>query len=237
MPASLVRKLVPRVQRYSEADVPTEYGTFHVIVYREDGSPYEHCALVKGDVSGQEGVPVRVHSECFTGEVLHSLKCDCREQLDAAMRYIANAGTGAILYLRQEGRGIGLGNKIKAYALQESGADTVDANRMLGFGDDLRRYYAASAMLADLNIRSIALLTNNPAKVKALRADGIDVASRIPVHITPNSYSRGYLDTKRERMGHMLPLDWAPEDEGDGAGEGDGDGDVGREDTAVKPRR
>jgi len=213
MTASLARKLAPRVQRYSEADVPTEYGTFHVIVYREDGSPYEHCAMVMGDVADRENVPVRVHSECFTGEVLHSLKCDCREQLDAAMSYVATQGVGAILYLRQEGRGIGLGNKIKAYALQESGADTVDANRMLGFGDDLRRYHAATAMLADLGVRSIALLTNNPSKVKALRADGVEVSSRIPVHVTPNTHSKSYLDTKRERMGHMLPLAWEPEDE------------------------
>jgi len=221
-PAALARKLAPHVERYSEADVPTEHGTFRVIVYREDGSPSEHCAIVRGDVSGKRAVPVRVHSECFTGEVLHSLKCDCREQLDAAMRYIAITGEGAILYLRQEGRGIGLGNKIKAYALQEEGLDTVDANRMLGFDDDARRYHVATAMLADLGIASIALLTNNPAKVQALRADGIDVVSRVPLQVEPNAHNQGYLATKRERMGHLLPLPLPSVDDADAADVRDG---------------
>ncbi len=192
------------VERYSEADVPTEYGLLRIVVYREKATGAEHVAIVKGDLRGQEGVHVRVHSECLTGEVLHSLKCDCREQLDYALRHVGDEEHGAVLYLRQEGRGIGLGNKIKAYALQQKGADTVDANRMLGFEDDLRRYHVASDMLADLGARSIVLLTNNPDKVEKLRADGVVVSGRLPVHVEPNEHNRDYLLTKRARMGHML---------------------------------
>jgi GTP cyclohydrolase II/3,4-dihydroxy 2-butanone 4-phosphate synthase/GTP cyclohydrolase II len=192
------------VERYAKADVPTEYGTFEIVVYREKATGAEHVAIVKGDVQDGEGVHVRVHSECLTGEVLHSLKCDCREQLDYALRHIAEEDVGVVLYLRQEGRGIGLGNKIRAYALQQQGIDTVDANRMLGFEDDLRRYHVATDMLADLGVRSVTLLTNNPAKVDALREDGVEVSGRLPVHIPPNEHNRDYLLTKRARMGHML---------------------------------
>ena len=195
------------IERYSEADVPTEYGTFRVVVYRELALPdVEHCAIVRGDVRGARELLVRVHSECFTGEVLHSLKCDCREQLDTALRAIAAREVGAVLYLRQEGRGIGLGNKIRAYALQEQGADTVDANLRLGFEADARRYHVASAMLADLGVASVSVLTNNPAKVDALRADGVIVTGRVPMEIEPNQHNRDYLDTKRERMGHLIRL-------------------------------
>lgn len=206
-PAAPVLKLDPTVTRYSEADVPTEYGAFRVVVYHERDTNHEHVAIVKGDVSGRSEVLSRVHSECFTGEVLHSLKCDCREQLAFAMKKIADEGCGVVFYLRQEGRGIGLGNKIRAYALQSEGADTVDANRMLGFPDDLRRYGVAAAMVRDLGIRSLALMTNNPAKVRALRADGIVVASRVPVRVPLNPYSRAYLETKRARMGHLADTD------------------------------
>lgn len=192
-----------RVERYSEAVVPTEYGSLRLVVYRETGSPLEHVAAVKGDPRGKSAVPVRVHSECLTGEVLHSLKCDCREQLDKALRHISASPEGAVLYLRQEGRGIGLGNKIKAYALQAEGADTVDANRMLGFEDDLRSYHVAAAMLRDLGIVSVELMTNNPAKVSALRAEGVTVERRIPASIAPNAHNADYLETKRERMGHL----------------------------------
>jgi GTP cyclohydrolase II len=192
---------------YSEAEVPTEYGPFRVVVYREPGDEdIEHCAIVKGDVRGQANVLVRVHSECFTGEVLHSLKCDCREQLDQALERIAAAGKGIVLYLRQEGRGIGLGNKIRAYALQQQGVDTVDANLKLGFAADARRYHMAAAMLEDLGVSSIALMTNNPAKVDALRKDGVVIARREPMPIIANDHNRDYLRTKNRRMGHLIEL-------------------------------
>jgi GTP cyclohydrolase II/3,4-dihydroxy 2-butanone 4-phosphate synthase/GTP cyclohydrolase II len=201
--------------RFSEANVPTEYGDFRMVVYREhtpDGELKEHVAIVKGDVRGHDAVPVRVHSECLTGEVLHSLKCDCREQLDHALRRIGKDERGAVLYLRQEGRGIGLGNKIKAYKLQERGIDTVDANRLLGLPDDLRKFDIAAFMLHDLGIRSVVLLTNNPLKVRSMRAEGIHVVRREPVHIEPNAHNVDYLRTKGRRMGHQLmghPLDEA----------------------------
>lgn len=191
------------VHRYAEAFVPTDYGRVRVVVYHEAGTPHEHCAIIHGDVQGKEHVLLRVHSECFTGEVLHSLKCDCREQLDHALRAITQEESGIVIYLRQEGRGIGLGNKIRAYALQdEQGADTVDANRMLGFEDDLRRYHVATAILTELDIQSVRLLTNNPAKVAALRAEGLEV-ERVPVHIEPGTENSDYLLTKRRRMGHL----------------------------------
>lgn len=201
--------------RFSEANVPTEYGELRMVVYREhtpDGVLKEHVAIVKGDVRGHDAVPVRVHSECLTGEVFHSLKCDCREQLDHALRRIGEEERGAVLYLRQEGRGIGLGNKIKAYKLQERGIDTVDANRLLGLPDDLRKFDIAAFMLHDLGIRSVVLLTNNPLKVRSMRAEGIHVVRREPVHIEPNAHNVDYLRTKGRRMGHQLmghPLDEA----------------------------
>ena len=198
------------VRAYSQADVPTEYGVFRVVVYREvDGEAdrdLEHCAIVRGDVRGAHNVLARVHSECFTGEVLHSLKCDCRDQLDQALARIAEAGRGLVVYLRQEGRGIGLGNKIRAYALQQQGVDTVDANVRLGFAPDARRYHVAADILDDLGVGSIALMTNNPAKVDALRADGVVVARRVPMPIVANDYNRDYLHTKNRRMGHLIEL-------------------------------
>ncbi|QQR90423.1 MAG: GTP cyclohydrolase II [Myxococcales bacterium] len=192
------------VQRYASAEMPTEYGMLRVVVYQERDSLKEHCAIVSGDIDKQDDVLLRVHSECLTGEVLHSLKCDCREQLDMALSLIAKSKKGAVLYLRQEGRGIGLCNKIRAYALQEQGHDTVDANRMLGFDDDMRSYEVASAMLADLGVKSIALLTNNPDKVTALRKDGVRISKRVPMSVEPNDHNRGYLETKRKRMGHLI---------------------------------
>jgi GTP cyclohydrolase II len=211
----------PLVHRYAEANVPTEYGTFRVLVYREEvpvpgvrgvTHPLEHMAITCGDVSGDD-VIVRVHSECWTGEVLHSLKCECREQLDFALRTISEAGRGAVFYLRQEGRGIGLGDKIRAYKLQEQGVDTVDANRMLGLPDDTRRYHAAAFMARDLGVRSVRLLTNNPEKVRRLRADGVPVKERVPVHIEPNEHNVGYLLAKSRRMGHALSIVGAPEND------------------------
>jgi len=193
----------PTVKRYSEAEVPSEYGNLRVVVYRDAAAEEEHVAIVRGDVAGAEDLPVRVHSECFTGEVLHSYKCDCREQLDLALRTIGEQGRGLVVYLRQEGRGIGLGNKIRAYALQSRGLDTVDANRALGFADDLRRYHDAAVMLEDLGVRSIALMTNNPAKIDALRAEGVQITRRLPILVEANPHSKGYLLTKQVRMGHL----------------------------------
>lgn len=190
--------------RYAESDIPTEYGDLRVVVYRE--GEVEHLAIVHGDVSGSEDLLVRVHSECLTGEVLHSLKCDCREQLDLALKRIVEAGRGVVLYLRQEGRGIGLGNKIRAYALQAQGYDTVDANRALGFGDDLRRYDIAAFMLEDLGVRSIRLMTNNPAKVEALAKHGVVVNGRVEHLAEPHEGNRGYLESKQRRMGHLYDM-------------------------------
>jgi GTP cyclohydrolase II len=170
-----------------------------------DGAEKEHVAMVFGDVRGAEQVPVRVHSECLTSEVFGSLKCDCREQLEYALEAVAKHGQGVVLYLRQEGRGIGLINKVRAYGLQAEGHDTVDANRLLGLPDDTREYHAARDMLMHLGVASIALLTNNPEKVDALARLGVTVTERRPVVIAPNPHSHGYLEAKRARMSHLLP--------------------------------
>ena len=195
----------------ASASLPTRYGLFETHVFHgaeadeATGLSREHVALVYGRVEGREGVAVRVHSECLTGEVFGSLKCDCREQLEVALGEIARRGFGAVLYLRQEGRGIGLANKIRAYALQSNGHDTVDANRLLGLPDDARRYDVARDMLERLGVRSVRLMTNNPEKVRALRALGVDVVGTIPVIVPPNVHSAGYLESKRLRMAHILP--------------------------------
>src|SRR5256886_12052677 len=194
------------VELYSEAPLPTRHGLLRAFVFRETGTGKEHVVAVKGDVRGHEGVPVRVHSECLTSEILGSLKCDCREQLEHALGLIGRSERGAVIYLRQEGRGIGLGNKIRAYALQARGADTYEANRALGFGDDLRRYDIAAQMLKQLGARSIDLITNNPAKIAALEAEGVAVRRRIPSLAKTNPHNIGYLKTKRERTGHLIEL-------------------------------
>ncbi len=191
------------VVRYSESEIPTEYGNVRTIVYRAGSD--EHVALVVGDVAtGDEPVLARVHSECWTGEVLRSQKCDCRDQLDLAMRAIETEGRGVVVYLRQEGRGIGLGNKLRAYALQAEGADTVDANRMLGFADDERTYDVAAAILKDLGAARVDLMTNNPAKVRGLSDHGIEVVRRVAVKAEPNEHNADYLAVKARRMGHEL---------------------------------
>jgi GTP cyclohydrolase II len=189
---------------YSETKLPTRFGTFRLVVFRNNHDDKENLAIVKGDISNGKNIKVRLHSECLTSEVLGSLKCDCREQLEAALKTIAKDGQGVVLYLRQEGRGIGLGNKIRAYSLQEAGYDTVQANHILGFPDDLREYDIASAMLKALGIQTIQLMTNNPNKIYGLEEYGIEVKERIPIQIEPNSINRFYLTTKAHKSGHLL---------------------------------
>jgi GTP cyclohydrolase II len=191
--------------RYSEAELPTDLGPFRIVVYRfGDGpEPEEHAAIVRGDVRGQDAVMTRVHSECLTGEVFHSLKCDCRDQLDRALEAIAAAGRGVLVYLRQEGRGIGLGNKIRAYALQAEGADTVEANLALGFAADLRSYDMAASILGDLGVTSVALMTNNPNKLAGLERAGVRIAAHVPHWVGGTEHNREYLEVKRAKLGHL----------------------------------
>ena len=200
------RRSTPVLERYSEADVPTHRGVLRTVVFREKRNGREHVALMVGEVEGLEGVPVRVHSECLTSEVFGSLKCDCRQQLDRALDFITQNGCGVVLYLRQEGRGIGLGNKIKAYDLQAQGMDTYEANRQLGFPDDLRSYDIAAEMLRSLGVRSVDLITNNPLKIAGLVEEGIPVRRRIPSRTQHNPHNVDYLRTKRERTGHLIEL-------------------------------
>jgi GTP cyclohydrolase II len=195
------------VELYAEAPLPTERGDFRAVVFRDRRDGVEHVALVKGDVAGGEPVAVRVHSECLTSEVLGSLKCDCRAQLDRALDHIAAHGRGVLVYLRQEGRGIGLGNKIRAYALQAQGHDTYEANRLLGFADDLRRYDVAAEVLRLLGVGAVDLITNNPLKVSGLAEAGLVVRRRVPLPSPSNPHSVGYLRVKRERTGHLIQTD------------------------------
>lgn len=188
---------------YAESSLPTAFGLFRCLVYRLDDK-HEHVALIMGDVSDRSAVLCRIQSECLTGEVFQSLRCDCKHQLDRALLAIAESGSGILLYLRQEGRGIGLGNKIRAYELQEQGADTVDANRILGFPDDDRDFSCAIKILRDLNIFSIKLLTNNPKKVDAMIDAGIHVVERIPHVVDVAKEAKDYLMVKASRMGHFL---------------------------------
>lgn len=188
----------------AEAQLPSRFGSFRVVAFDStDGR--EHAAIIHGDVRGADEVALRVHSECFTGDVMGSLKCDCRDQLEAALKDIASRTCGVVLYLRQEGRGIGLANKIRAYALQDAGLDTVEANHALGFDDDERRYEVAACMIEELGIQSIRLMTNNPNKVAGLRELGVDVRGRIPHVMTANRHNAFYLQTKRAKSGHMIP--------------------------------
>lgn len=213
VPVRVIRPQTPQTQWLASAELPTRFGLFKTHVFRTvelDAGAHgacskEHVALVFGDIEGAANLPIRIHSECITSEVFGSLKCDCKEQLDAALAEVARRGAGAVLYLRQEGRGIGLANKIRAYELQAQGADTVDANRLLGLPDDAREYHAAAHMLAHFDVQSVQVMTNNPAKVDALRALGVEVTGRLPVVITPTAFSAGYLETKRARMAHELP--------------------------------
>jgi 3,4-dihydroxy 2-butanone 4-phosphate synthase/GTP cyclohydrolase II len=192
------------VQRIAEAHLPTAHGDFNVIGYRSLVDDREHVAIVKGDIAGQPGVLVRMHSECLTGDVFGSQRCDCGEQLATAMERIEREGKGAIVYLRQEGRGIGLGNKLRAYSLQDQGQDTVEANEALGFKPDLRDYGIGAQILLDLGLHSIRLLTNNPRKIVGLDGYDLEIIGREPLQVSPGHHNERYLETKRAKLGHIL---------------------------------
>jgi 3,4-dihydroxy 2-butanone 4-phosphate synthase/GTP cyclohydrolase II len=184
--------------------LPTAYGEFHAIGYQEKLANKQHLALVHGDVAGQPDVLVRVHSECLTGDVFGSLRCDCGEQLHLAMQQVVNAGSGVVLYMAQEGRGIGLMNKLRAYELQEQGRDTVEANLELGFMDDQREYGIGAQILADLGLSTIKILTNNPRKIIGLEGYGLKVTEQVPIEVDPNDRNLDYLRAKRDKLGHSL---------------------------------
>jgi 3,4-dihydroxy 2-butanone 4-phosphate synthase/GTP cyclohydrolase II len=192
------------VHRVAEARLPTEFGEFRIIGYRNDVDEAEHVALVKGDVADQPNIMVRMHSKCLTGDVFASQRCDCGVQLHAAMRSIAEEGRGVIVYLDQEGRGIGLLNKLRAYALQDSGADTVQANQHLGFAPDLRNYGIGAQILRDLGLSSIKVLTNNPRKLVGLEGYGLEIVERVPLVASATDENRLYLGAKRDKLGHLL---------------------------------
>jgi GTP cyclohydrolase II len=192
------------VEVFARAQLPTRFGDFVILVFKNSQDDKEHVVLVRGVVRDVESVPARLHSECLTGDALASLRCDCRDQLELAMAELGKSERGVFIYMRQEGRGIGLGNKIRAYALQEQGLDTFEANRHLGFEDDLRTYDVAALIVTALGLRSLRLVTNNPRKIAGLRAEGIAIAGQDPIVAIPNPHNTSYLRTKR-KSGHTLP--------------------------------
>jgi 3,4-dihydroxy 2-butanone 4-phosphate synthase/GTP cyclohydrolase II len=198
------RRTEKLVERLTSVRLPTTYGDFTAVAFRETLTGKRHVALVKGEVDGEEGVLVRVHSECLTGDVFHSLRCDCGEQLEQALARIGSEERGVLLYMAQEGRGIGLLNKLKAYELQENGLDTVEANLELGFPADMREYGIGNQILADLGLTTIRLLTNNPKKITGIEGFGLSVVEQVPIEVPPNAENRRYLETKRTKLGHRL---------------------------------
>ena len=192
------------IRRVAETVLPTEYGTFHLVVYETEIDDYQHLAIIKGDVAACEDVLVRVHSECFTGDTFHSSRCDCGAQLHKAMAMIEESGCGVLVYMRQEGRSIGLVNKIKAYQLQDQGMDTVEANIHLGFDPDPREYGIGAQILADLGVKKMRLITNNPVKRAGLEGYGLQITGRVPIEIPPNAINERYMKTKKEKLGHLI---------------------------------
>ena len=189
------------------ADLPTRFGRFRIVAFWNNRDGKEHVAMVHGDVMGAEELPTRLHSECLTGDVMGSLRCDCRDQLEVSLRTLGSMERGLVLYMRQEGRGIGLINKVRAYALQDRGLDTVDANLVLGFRDDERDYAIAAHMLVSLNVGSIRLMTNNQNKIQQLEQYGINITGRIPLVMPATEYNRFYLETKAARSGHHIDFE------------------------------
>jgi 3,4-dihydroxy 2-butanone 4-phosphate synthase/GTP cyclohydrolase II len=200
------RRTEKLVERIVSTKLPTGFGDFTAVGYRSLIDGQQHVALVAGDVNGAEDVLVRVHSECVTGDVFHSLRCDCGEQLDQALAQIDAEGCGVLVYMAQEGRGIGLMNKLRAYELQEQGHDTVEANERLGFRPDQRDYGIGAQILRDLGVRKMRLMTNNPSKYIGLHGYGLEIVERIPLEVPPTETTRAYLRTKREKLGHLLKL-------------------------------
>ena len=195
---------IQNLKTHARASLPTQYGNFKILAFSSDNQLLDHVALYRGNLQNAQNLPTRIHSECLTGDVFHSLRCDCRQQLESALRDFAGRPDALLLYMRQEGRGIGIANKIAAYRLQEQGMDTVDANIHLGFDDDLRSYDIAAAIISHLDIISLDLYTNNPNKISGLTRLGIKVTHRHPIIIEPNDHNMRYLNTKRDRCGHML---------------------------------